>query len=306
MCQLIRLFALVVITTSTAGRMKKFTQSIAVAKQATLEKIGKAEAKADTDEAIRAKTNLASLRAGYGDSASALKKVLNEGGQLYYAQCGVLETALSTFAASQQGSTLGTFLSEISRGQRSSNDGLVGFLNLNKERLLSQMTAVVEGDLKKAKELKDRQESARMKLDAAMNEVKASQKKGGSKLVQADAECQAAKDKYDLLTKELIDHMAALDEKIQRELIHQLTAYAEAQLEYFSQGVGIWKTTLDALNSVEPSTSMPPPYSSSTASYSSQYTTPPPSYTTSTDATSSSPIMEEVLEEEHVQSPFAE
>jgi len=231
--------------------MKKVTQSFGLAKQAALEKMGKAETQVDTEEAIKAKNDLSTMRNNYGDMASALKKYSHEGGPLMYSQGGVLSEMLMVFGVNQDGTLLGAVLQEIARAQRGTNDEQITLINLVKEKWTSPALALLDTDIKRAKELKDKQESARMRLDVANTEFKNQQKKGGPKAVQAEAEYNATKEKYDYCTKELTQFMEGLVEKIHKELTAQLRLYAEAQFEYFTKGVGIWKTTLDSLKEAE-------------------------------------------------------
>jgi len=234
--------------------MKKFTQSLNVAKQTTLEKLGKAEKKADTEEALKTKEDLSALRHNYTEMGAALKKYADIEQQAY-AQGGVLAEALATFGASQEGSVLASILAETSRAQRGINEGFLTWLNLTREKWSGPVQTLIDTDLKRAKDLKDRQESARMKLDIAMSELESQQKKAGPKLAQVESEHASAKERYDTSTRELTSFMEGLKEKIHQELAHQLRDYAEAQLQFFTQGVEVWKATLDALSNASSSSS---------------------------------------------------
>jgi len=202
---------------------------------------------AETQETTTTKKELAHIKKGYRALGLAIRN---------YADAEIQEAAkgelvadgLSTFSETQ-GTALGNVLKTVCSAQRRVDSNLNIFANITKETIALPILELYEIEIKKVQELKKTQSMARVKYDAAMNDLIVIQKRNeNEKLPKAQEQCVAAKRVYDEVTAEFIEATHNLEAKVQRELGLQLREYAKLQLEYYQKGVDIWQSVVRHLD----------------------------------------------------------
>jgi len=209
-------------------------------KQAALEKMGKAESHASAED-VATKDGLANIKNGYTAVGTALKNYCNEGGALSATQGEVFAESLLTFGGTQP-SPLSDALKAVGQSQKETDTHLLSLVNLTKEKMLSQVQALNDTDIKRCRDLKAKAETARLKYDTALSDLKAQQKKSEpAKLQKAEETEQKVKAAYDQATAEFAEATRQLQERVHKELTQQLREYAEAQRAYFEKGLQFWE-----------------------------------------------------------------
>lgn len=173
------------------------------------------------------------------------KNYTNEGLSLAVSQGEICAEALMSFGNSIEGQALSPILKKIGLAQREADNLELHVCNITKEKMVVATQQVIDSDIKKSSELKEKQETARIKYDAAINELKTQQKKGDAiKVQKAEESAQAAKAAYERTTADLTEITQHLLKRVEQEMAAQLKEYAELQLAYFKQGYEVWEKTL--------------------------------------------------------------
>jgi len=228
----------------TTKKMKKFS-SFGMVKQAALEKIGKAESH-ESAEAAATKDELANIRTGYTNLATALKNYCNEGGALSVSQGEIFAEALFTLGGTQS-APLSDALKAVGQAQRDMDNHLMTVFSSTKEQMLAQVQSLVDTDIKKCRDLKAKAETARLKYDTSLSDLKSAQsskKQDPNKLQKVEEAEQRAKGSYDQATSEWAEATKQLQERVRKELHQQLKDYAEWQSSYFEKGITLWQEAL--------------------------------------------------------------
>jgi len=224
--------------------MKKFS-SFAVVKQVAKEKMGKAESQVESPEALATKDQLSNIKAGYKAIASGYKNYTHEGLPLAVSQGEIVAEALLTLGAVTIEEPLAHHLKNVGHAQREMDNHLMGVCTQAKDKMYTPTQLVIDTDIKRSTELKGKQETSRLKYDAAMTDLKQHQKKGdASKLQKAEEETQKHKISYDQATAELTEVTHHLVSRVDREMTAQLREYAQAQVDYFRLGAETWEKVL--------------------------------------------------------------
>jgi len=223
-------------------KMKKFT-SFAVVKQVAKEKMGKAESQVESPEAMATKDQLSTLKLGYKNMASSFKGYTNEGLPLAVSQGEIVAEAMLSFGGSLEGGQpLAELLKSVGLAQREIDNHLLYLCNNSKEKMFAPTHSLLETEIKRCTELKGKQETARLKYDAALTDLKTQQKKAdAAKLQKAEEATQVCKQSYEETTNELTEATHRLQKRVEAEMTGQLQEYAEVQLAHFRKGLEVWE-----------------------------------------------------------------
>jgi len=231
--------------------MKKFS-SFGMVKQAALEKMGKAESH-ESAEAAATKDELNNYKLGYTQLSNALKSYCNEGGALCVTQGEILAEALFSFANTQP-IPFSDALRVTGQAQREMDNHLLHVITNLKEKTYLQVLALLDTDIKRCRDLKAKAETARLKYDTSLSEVKNLQKKPeGTKLQKAEETEEKNKVAYDHATNEWADATKHLGDRVTNELHQQLYEYAEWQRAYHENSLKVWDDALSQIREAVPS-----------------------------------------------------
>jgi len=201
----------------------------------------------ETQEVITTKKEFACIKKGYRSLGPAIKNYTDAQAQ-EAAKGEVIADALHGFAETQTGA-LGNILKTTSHAQRKMDHSLGGLGNITKDAIAGPILEKSENEIKKISAIKKKQSMARVKYDAAMNDLLATQKKNDiEKIQKAQLLCIEAKQVYDTLTAEFLEAAHALQNKVQSQLGQQFKEYASFQLEYFQKGVEVWQAIVKHLD----------------------------------------------------------
>jgi len=225
--------------------MKRYS-SFSVVKQVAKEKMGKAESQIETPEALATKDQLSTLKNGCKSIHSSFKSYTNEALPLSVSQGEVVAESLLSLSGALEGSALTHNLKHVGKAQREMDNKLLLLCNLTKEKMVVPTQLVIESDIKKCTDLKNEHETARLKYDAAMTDLKSFQKKGDpTKVLKAEENTQNCKVAYDQSTAALTEVTEHLHSRVRSEMTVQLKEYAQLQLEFFKQGLEIWQQVIE-------------------------------------------------------------
>lgn len=205
--------------------------------------MSKAKAEVESQEITATKKELANIKKGYQALGPALASYASTESQ-EAAKGEIVADALAAFAETQC-SGLSQLLKTLSIAQRKVDNNLSVIAGITKEGIVGPIVETLEVDIKRVSDLKKKQCMARVKYDAAMNDLIVIQKRNDvNKIQRAQEMILQAKAVYDVASAEFAEASQILQEKVDSELSHQLKAYAKLQMDYFQKGAAIWQTVV--------------------------------------------------------------
>eukprot|EP01112_Ceratiomyxa_fruticulosa_P014367 TRINITY_DN410_c0_g1_i7.p1 TRINITY_DN410_c0_g1~~TRINITY_DN410_c0_g1_i7.p1 ORF type:complete len:349 (-),score=93.63 TRINITY_DN410_c0_g1_i7:173-1219(-) len=221
-----------------------FKSKLQVATHSMKEKMGKTEATVETEDTRVMKQNFKTIKHGYKNINHSGKSYLSEseklslitnelGDSLLFLSTGAFSTSSLGFALQ----TLGNQLKSISSVSQS-------YVSATNTNFVSPVAKILDVDIKRANDLYKRQESARIKYDLALAQVR----KGSSG--RAAEELEMTRQTYEQLTRELTEVLNSVLAQIGTELIYELKNWTDSQARYYTEMSKMWSQMTSELESV--------------------------------------------------------
>jgi len=239
------------------SRMKRLSLTVSVSTQMYLEKMGKtSETTVDSDD-IRRKKNLLK---GFKKDCKGITKVLrsnlfaheknNNGIQLGDAMVEFGEGALKNTAEGEALRELGHQLVDFENDKKDGNIGiLTGFLE--------PIIEFYDGDIKKARELKRKQNLVRIRYEQSQNNLHEVRKKNdpySSKTKQAKSDEEESKSNYNQVTRDFLDKMNDNETNFKLQVRKQIRDFVQMQIEFYRESLESWEEFAEELDDMIPST----------------------------------------------------
>ncbi|KAF2071682.1 hypothetical protein CYY_006998 [Polysphondylium violaceum] len=239
------------------SRMKRLSLTVSVSTQKYLEKMGKtSDTTVDSDD-IRRKKNLLK---GFKKDCKGITKVLrsnlfaheknNNGIQLGESMVEFGEGALKNTSEGEALRELGNQLVDFENDKKDGNMGiLTGFLE--------PIIEFYDGDIKKARELKRKQNVVRIRYEQSQNNLHEVRKKNdpySSKTKQAKSDEEESKANYNQITREFLDKMNDNETNFKLQVRKQIREFVQMQIEFYRESLESWEEFAEDLDEIIPST----------------------------------------------------
>ncbi|KYQ92522.1 hypothetical protein DLAC_06513 [Tieghemostelium lacteum] len=231
--------------------MKNFSKKLSQVKQYAGEKMGKVESHADNDSTKEIKEKLRHIKTEYSQMytigkqhAVETEKCTQNGTQF----ADVLTQFGSGFFSDQ---TVGEVLKKVGI-QLKAVEQARQTCNVNSvQSLITPVGKFQDNEIKKARDAKHKQDTIRLKYDAALERLNEAKKKNDAnslKVKGMEQECADIKIEYDQVNSEFTQVMDHLVQEMNKQLVAELREYALQQLAFYKQAAALWEETSDVLN----------------------------------------------------------
>eukprot|EP01112_Ceratiomyxa_fruticulosa_P018125 TRINITY_DN5757_c0_g1_i1.p1 TRINITY_DN5757_c0_g1~~TRINITY_DN5757_c0_g1_i1.p1 ORF type:complete len:466 (-),score=96.90 TRINITY_DN5757_c0_g1_i1:75-1472(-) len=251
--------------------MRKIAKSWAVAKQAALEKMGKAEVHIDKEEANIAKESVLKIKKSEKEVLDQCIITCNEGATLHMAQSEVFANLMLSYSSVLKDMTpqannvplstpqyihtplgdLSLILSRVGGAQRVVNQSLDICTKTIHNQTLRTVKCGMEDEVKRLNDMHGQQQTARLAYEASLNALNTeihlanTHTNNGhntvSKQQTLEGEKDMARKNFENLTHEFLAGVENFKTKTSKDMKTFLKNYLEAQLQYFSDGLNAWK-----------------------------------------------------------------
>ncbi|GAM27956.1 hypothetical protein SAMD00019534_111320, partial [Acytostelium subglobosum LB1] len=235
-------------------KMKSFTKKVAMVKQNAMEKMGKSESQADDASTKALKERLVLIRKLYKDVHSTGKNYCQESDKL--AKEGLLfsEALIQFSTGCIDDETVGVVIKCVSSQVKSLEETRTTCNAESAHTMINNLGKLQDAELKRANDLKSKQDSIRLEYDTLLERLNDAKKKNDSsspKVMTAERECQTCKENYDKVTSEFIEAMEQLNSEMNRQLVTELRQYARAQMDFHMRAAEMWNDTNNALSAFQ-------------------------------------------------------
>jgi len=207
-----------------------------LATQMAKEKMGKADTTIETDDVRSVKANLKTIKRGYKQINHSGKLYMTESERIAMAGNELGDALLSLGSGILTQTSLGSGLHVLGNQLKTICSVTQTYNSATNTNLVGPIGKLLDVDIKRASDVKRRQENARLRYDSAISSVKSH--KGGSS--KAEEEMEIARQGYEQLTRELTEALNLILAEIGNTLMMELKSWANSQAQYYREMSELW------------------------------------------------------------------
>eukprot|EP01112_Ceratiomyxa_fruticulosa_P003336 TRINITY_DN136_c0_g1_i2.p1 TRINITY_DN136_c0_g1~~TRINITY_DN136_c0_g1_i2.p1 ORF type:complete len:382 (-),score=96.39 TRINITY_DN136_c0_g1_i2:157-1143(-) len=205
-----------------------------VATQMAKEKMGKADQSVESEDVRSVKTNLKTIKKGYKQINHSGKAYVSESEKLAMTTNELGDALLSLGSGILTSTSLGSGLHTLGTQLKTMSSVTQNYNAATNTNLVGPIGKLLDVDIKRASDIKKRQEMARLRYDSAISSVKSH--KGG----KAEEELEIARQSYEQTTRELNEALTLILAEIGNTLMVELKSWANSQAQYYREMSELW------------------------------------------------------------------
>jgi len=206
-----------------------FKNKLQVATHSMKEKMGRTDATIETEDTRLMKQNFKTIKRAYKHINHSGKSYVMESEKLTLITSELADSFLFLSNSTFSTTPLGQGLASLANQLKSISSVSQNYVSATNTNFVSPITKTLDVDIKRTNDWYKRQESARMKYDMALSQVK----KGGSG--RAAEELEINRQTYEQLTRELTEVTSNVLAQIGNELIYELKNWTESQARFYAE-----------------------------------------------------------------------
>ncbi|KAN0015591.1 hypothetical protein ACTFIU_008330 [Dictyostelium citrinum] len=242
-------------TSPNKSRMKRLSLTVSISTQMYLEKMGKtSSAGADSDDIKKMKNTLSELKKDCKNFTKngkntmfALDKVNNGFGE------SIQEFGNGMLKSTDEGEALRILGEQITEFDQSMKEGVIGCLG----QFIEPLAEFYDEDLKKARELKRKQNLIRIRYEQSQSNLVDVKKKNdtfANKTLQAKSDEEECRKNYTSITEEFYKKMVENEKTFKLEIRKQIRDYVAMQVEFYREALENWEEFAEEMDEIIPPT----------------------------------------------------
>ncbi|KAM9964817.1 hypothetical protein ACTFIW_004606 [Dictyostelium discoideum] len=242
-------------TSPNKSRMKRLSLTVSISTQMYLEKMGKtSSAGTDSDDIKKMKNTLSELKKDCKiftkngkNTMFALDKVNNGFGE------SIQEFGNGMLKSTDEGEALRILGEQITEFDQSMKEGVIGCLG----QFIEPLAEFYDEDLKKARELKRKQNLIRIRYEQSQSNLVDVKKKNdtfANKTLQAKSDEEECRKNYTSITDEFLKKMVENEKTFKLEIRKQIRDYVAMQVEFYREALENWEEFAEEMDEIIPPT----------------------------------------------------
>ncbi|KYQ91260.1 hypothetical protein DLAC_08194 [Tieghemostelium lacteum] len=243
-------------TSPNKSRMKRLSLTVSVSTQKYLEKISKSDSTLDSEDIKKLKSLLRDQKQDVNKFTKMARSTVfatdkfNNG--IIFGEGVFAFGEGDSLKDSPEGEAIRELGNQIQDIENSKKDSQLGSI----QNLLEPIIGYYDQDIKKARELKRKQNVVRIRFEQAAKDLQEIRKKSdpySSKTKQAKQEEETNRTIYNQVTKEFSETMVENDKKMKIELRKLIREYVQYQCEFYRECLDSWEEFAEDLEEILPS-----------------------------------------------------